>query len=145
MSVDVASRDVKGLRIRGQRGHPEVRAALIRFAIWLRRHREFPTLLPVYLISGDQVRTSEGKLCSASFFAPDSKLDAPYARIATGDYPRLRRSRGRDSALAAFLHSLAHELVHYDQWLAGTAPTERGVVKKAARTVERYATDVRHP
>ena len=145
MSVDVASRDVKGLRIRGQRGHPEVRAALIRFATWLRRHREFPTLLPVYLIPGDQVRTCEGELCSASFFAPDSKLDAPYARIATGDFPRLRRSRGRDSALAAYLHSLAHELVHYDQWLAGTAPTERGVVQKATRTVERYAMDIRHP
>jgi hypothetical protein len=136
---------VKGLRIRGQRGHPEVRAALIRFASWLRRHREFPKLLPVYLIAGDQVRTGEGELCSASFFAPDSKLDAPYARIATGDFPRLRRSRGRDSALAAYLHSLAHELVHYDQWLAGTAPTERGVVLQATRMVDRYAMDVRHP
>jgi hypothetical protein len=145
MSVRFARREVKGLRIRGQRGHPEVRAALIRFAGWLRRHREFPTLLPVYLIAGDQVRTGEGELCSASFFAPDSKLDAPYARIATGDFPRLRRSRGRDSALAAYLHSLAHELVHYDQWLAGTAPTERGVDRKATRTVENYAMHVRHP
>src|SRR6266581_904740 len=111
MSANGVRRDVRGLRIRGQRGHPEVRAALIRFASWLRRHRKFPTLLPVYLIAGDQVRTCKGELCSASFFAPDSRLDAPYARIATGDFPRLRRSRGRDSAL-----------VHYDQWLAGTAP-----------------------
>jgi len=145
MSVDVAGRGLRGLRIRGQRGHPEVRAALIRFARWLRRHREFPTLLPVYLIPGEQVRTGEGEVCSASFFAPDSKLDAPYARIATGDFPRLRRSWGRDCALAAYLHSLAHELVHYDQWLSSRAPTERGVVLKAKRTVERYAMDVTHP
>src|SRR6266571_8131172 len=94
------------------------------------------------LIPGEQVRTGEGELCSASFFAPDSKLDAPYARIATGDFPRLRRSWGRDCALAAYLHSLAHELVHYDQWLSSRAPTERGVVLKAKRTVERYAMDV---
>ena len=143
--MKVAPHDVKGLRIRGQRGHPEVRAALIRFAAWLRRHREFPTLLPVYLIAGDQVRTGEGELCSASFFAPDSKRDTPYARIATGDFPKLRRSRGRDSALAAYLHSLAHELVHYDQWLVGKPPTERGVVRKAIRTLKEYSMDVRHP
>ena len=145
MGANGARCDQKGLRIRGQRGHPEVRAALIRFAGWLRRNREFPTILPVYLLAGDQVRTVEGDLGSASFFAPDSRLDAPYVRIATGDFPKLRRSRGQDSAIAAFLHSLAHELVHYDQWVAGSALTERGVVRKASRTVEQYARTTRHP
>ena len=145
MSKSVVHHRVKGLRIRGHRGHPEVKLAFIRFACWLRKNRAFPTLLPVYLIPGTHVRTLDGRLCSASFFAPDSKRDIPYIRVATGDFPTWRRSKGRDGALAAFLCSLAHELVHYDQWLAGVVLTERGVVRNARQTVDRYAMDVRHP
>lgn len=135
----------KGLRIRGHRGHPEVKAAFIRFARWLRSQRSFPTLLPVYLLPGEHVRTIHGEFCSASFFAPDSRADAPYIRVATGDYPALRRKRGRDNALAAMLASFAHELVHYEQWLSGASLNERGVTRRAARTVQAYAASVRRP
>jgi hypothetical protein len=139
------SRPVAGIRVRGQRGHPEVRAAIIRFARWLREHRSFPTVLPVYLSSGEMVRTIEGELGSASFFAPYSKKDAPYVRIATGDYPETRRRRGRDNALAGYLASLAHELVHYDQWLNDEELHERGVRRQANRVVDQYAKAVDRP
>ena len=39
-----------GLRIRGARGHPEVRGALIRYAKWLRKQYGFPVLVH-YIIS----------------------------------------------------------------------------------------------
>ena len=134
-----------GLRIRGHRGHPEVRTAFIRFAAWVRMRQRFPTPLPVYLLPGEHVRTIDGRRCSASFFAPLSRRDAPYIRVATGDYPALLRERGRNNALAAFLVSFAHELVHYEQWVRRGAIRERGVSKRASETVRQYSKDVDRP
>jgi len=84
-------------------------------------------------------------ICRASFFAPFRRDVEPYIRLATGDYPALKKSRGRDRALAAFLCSLAHEIVHYEQWLAGDDLSERKAVRKSLRLVELYNRDVDHP
>ena len=134
-----------GLLIRGQRGNAEVRVALIRFARWARRHFEFPIRLPVYLNGKPRFRTSEGQWVTASFFAPFSREVEPYIRIATGDFLLLRKAKGRNNALAAFIHSLCHELVHYQQWLETGKTTERGVVRRAASILQEYADDARRP
>jgi hypothetical protein len=65
--------------------------------------------------------------------------------VATGDYPELRRRFGRDNALAAYLNSIAHEIVHYQQWIDSGEVWERGVISRASRIVDAYATHVRHP
>jgi hypothetical protein len=122
-----------------------VRAALIRFARWLRKNYEFPIRVPVYLFPTEQIVTMHGQRVSASFFAPYDRNEEPFIRIATGDYGELKRECGRDNALAAFLHSFAHEFVHYQQWVATGKTSERGVVARAARIVEGYATSKRHP
>src|SRR5262245_11522701 len=106
-----------GLRIRGARGNAEVRRALVRFARWLRQEHAFPIRVPVYLHPQAYVETMHGRKSSASFFAPWDRGVEPYIRIATGDYPSLKAERGRDDALAAFITSLAHEIVHYQQWV----------------------------
>ena len=38
----------QGLRIRGDRGHPVVHRALVRYARWLRIHVEFPIRVHAY-------------------------------------------------------------------------------------------------
>jgi len=134
-----------GLRVRGARAHPELRGAIIRFARWLRTQYEFPVRVPVYLLAGDQVLTMHGHKCSASFFAPWSKKDEPYIRIAAGDYEEYRAEHGRDNALAAYLGSFAHEVVHYLQWIRTNEISERGVAVKASKMVRRYALTVDHP
>ncbi len=134
-----------GLRIRGHRGHPEVRGAVIRYARWLRREFEFPMRVPVYLLPGPVVHTMHGKRCSASIFLPWNRAIEPYIRVATGDFPDLRRRRGRDNALAAFLGSLSHEVLHYRQWVETGNAWERGVAARASRLVHRYAETVDHP
>jgi len=101
--------------------------------------------VPVYLLSGKSVRTSEGQLVSASIFLPWNRKLEPYIRIATGEFQALRRARGRDNALAAHLHSLSHEIVHYRQWVETGRAWEQGVVTKAKGLVERYARTVDHP
>jgi hypothetical protein len=134
-----------GLHIRGHRGHPEVRAAFIRYATWIRQHYEFPIRVPVYLLPGEFVTTMHGDRCSASFFAPWDRNEEPYIRVATGDYPQLLASRGRDDALAACLCSLSHEVVHYRQWIETGEMWERGVLRRARSMVDRYALTVDHP
>ena len=134
-----------GLRICGYRGHPAVRAALLRYASWLRSQLEFPVRVPVYLLAGKSVRTVDGRLGSASIFLPWNRKVEPYIRIATGDFQELRRAHGRDNALAAYLSSLSHEIVHYRQWVETGRSWEEGVVTKAKRLVDRYARTVDHP
>lgn len=136
-----------GLRIRGSRGHPEVCAALVRFAKWLRANYEFPMRVPVYLSPCETVTSIHGEEGTASFFTPFDHNVEPYIRIATGDYGACKEKEGRDNALAGFLASLAHEVIHYQQWVSGGHATvsERGVIRKASIVVNQYALTVDHP
>lgn len=135
----------RGLRIRGERGNPEVREALIKFARWLRQVYDFPVRVPVYLLPGEQVVTDNGDRCSATFFAPWKTTEEPYIRIATGDCPKLKRERGRNNALAAFVCSMAHEVVHYQQWVHKNDLAERGVSARARRLLRRYSQTTGRP
>jgi hypothetical protein len=134
-----------GLRVRGHRGNPAVRAALCRYARWLRTQCEFPIRVPVYLLPTERVTTMHGERGSASIFLPWKRTVEPYIRIATGDYRRIARSWGRDNALASYLSSLSHEVLHYKQWIETGRSWERGVPAKALKIVERYAQTVDHP
>jgi hypothetical protein len=135
----------RGLRIRGSRGHPEVRGAYVRFARWLRKSYEFPIRVPVYLSQRCILTTIHGEPAVATFLAPFDREAEPYIRIATGDYPAVEAERGRDDALAEFIHSLAHEIVHYFQWVETGETTERGVCVRARTMLRRYACTVDHP
>jgi len=115
-----------------------VAKALARFGAWLRESHDFPMRVPVYLLPGDHVVTLDGVRVSASFFAPFDRNVEPYIRIATGDYAALRAERGRDSALASFIISFAHEIIHYQQWLKTGNTTERGVSRKAVSLLRQY-------
>ncbi len=140
-----ANQQRTGLRIRGHRGEPEVRAALIRYARWLRKQYDFPIRVPIYLLPGRFVKTIDRELVSASFFAPWSREEEPYIRIATGDYKDLKAVRGRDNALAAFIVSMSHEVVHYQQWISTEEIWESGVSRKASGMLRRYSSTVAHP
>lgn len=133
-----------GIRIRGHRGHPDVRDALIRYAQWLRREYDFPIRVPVYLQPGEYI-IADGKQCSAAFFAPFNRNQEPFIRIATGDYSLLQRAEGRDNALASFIVSMSHEVVHYLQWLDTGDCWERGVARRAVSMLRRYEKTVERP
>jgi hypothetical protein len=133
------------MRICGQRGDPVVARALVRYAAWLRKRHSFPIRVPVYLLPGDVLLTRGGQTASASFFAPYDRDVEPYIRIATGDYPKLCRESGRDNALAAYIVSLSHELIHYWQWIETGTIWERGVVLRARGMLQKYADAVRKP
>lgn len=135
----------RGLHIVGARGNAEVRGAIIRFARWLRGQYNFPMRVPVYLRPEPVLISMYGTKCSASFFAPWNRKEEPYIRIATGDYPQLKRQVGRDNALAGYLGSLAHEVIHYQQWIESNQTSEKGVARRADRIVDRYSRVVARP
>ena len=131
-----------GLRIRGNRGNKEVRQALIRYARWLRSKYEFPIRLPVYLSPHKFAVMPDDRECSAGFFAPLDRNTEPLIRIYTGDYTELKKDIGREGALAHFVVSLSHELLHYQQWRATGDAWERGVAARAVRMLRQYEKEV---
>jgi len=135
----------RGLRIVGRRGHQEVRDALVRFAPFLRLRFAFPIRVPAYLSSRHWLRTIEGEIASASFFAPFDLTVEPYIRIATGLYESEKAEIGRDNALAGYLCSLAHEVLHYQQWIKTGTTWEHGVPETAEALVDEYALTTDHP
>ncbi len=108
------------------------------FVRWLRRQYPFPVRVPVYLSPAPQVVTVHGDRRSASFFAPWDRNVEPYIRVATGEFPSLRRRWGRNRAAVSHLISLAHEVLHYEQWVRGQRLSERGIAQKASAVVGRY-------
>ena len=139
-----------GLRTRFEKGvDPEVRGACLRFCAWLRTEYFFPIRIPIYFKKSEYIKAKDGDLVSATFWGPLDKQVEPYARIATGDYQKMKEKRGRDNALASILMSVAHELTHYFQWINDIELTEIGSERQAtnyARIIlDEYADVVDHP
>ena len=131
----------------GQRGHPEVRKCLIRFAAWLRKEYDnFPVRLNVYLSPRRFIISKiDGDKCVGTIWIPDSKAEYPYIRIETGDYDDRKKQEGRDNALAGDIRVLCHEIIHYWQWLDKDDMWEQGVNRKAAKMLRRYEQTTDHP
>ncbi|MFE4243802.1 hypothetical protein [Peribacillus butanolivorans] len=108
-----------GLRVRCEQGvNSRVRQACLNFAIWLRINKKFPIRCVVYIKKDYQIKTLDTKeMVSATFFAPYDKDVEPYIRVATGDYEELVSERGEEDAVFAILNSMAHEIIHYQQWI----------------------------
>ena len=101
--------------------------------------------VPVYLSPRELITTIHGTKVAASFFAPWNRNEEPYIRIATGEYPSLKKEIGRDNALAAFIDSMSHEVIHYRQWIETGDIWERGVARKAVAMLRRYELTADHP
>ncbi len=135
-----------GIRLRFEPGvDNEVRRAILEFTKWLRHHIEFPIRLPVYVKKSDRIRSIDGELVSATFFAPWDKDVEPYIRIATGDYPELVNERAKDNALASILGSLGHEICHYEQWLKDKPFNCGGASRRATSLLNKYSETREHP
>jgi len=121
-----------GLRLKSDKNvDPEVRRACKEFCKWLRTEYFFPVRIPIYLKGKKQIKAMDGEFVSATFFGPYDLKSEPYIRVSTGDYEELLDQRGRDNALVAILHSIAHELTHYFQWINGIELTPVGEERQA--------------
>jgi hypothetical protein len=130
-----------GLRLRCERGvSPEVRMVCIKFCKWLRTQIDFPIRVVIYLKKDYQIRNITTKeMVSATFLAPYDKDVEPYIRIATGDYYDLIKERGKKDALYAMLDCIAHEIIHYQQWLEDKKLNEEDAEEQGYKLVDRYS------
>jgi len=108
-----------GLRVKCEQGvNSNVRQSCLDFAKWLRLYMEFPIRVVVYLKKAQQIKTKDRlEMVSATFLGPYNKDEEPYIRVATGDFEELLLDRGEENAIFAILNSMAHEIIHYQQWL----------------------------
>lgn len=131
-----------GLRITSMKGiNPEVRRACLEFIKWLRTQMDFPIRVVIYLKRDYRIKNKDTKeSVTATFFAPYTHDEEPYIRIATGDYDELLNEIGKDNALFSYLHSIAHEIVHYKQWLIDPMCefSEEEADLKAERLIDKY-------
>lgn len=146
--IDIATRT--GLRLRIEKEvNPEVRRACLEFARWLRKEYYFPVRVPVYIKAAKFIKAVDGDEVSATFFWPFERDVEPYIRVATGDYYDLEVENGEDNALAAILHSIAHELTHYYQWILSKEMTvdeeEKQAVRIASYVIGKYRLTRDHP
>ncbi|MGG4199639.1 hypothetical protein [Peribacillus frigoritolerans] len=72
------------------------------------------------------------------FFAPYDKTVEPYIRITTGDYEELVSERGKNDALWAILSSMAHEIIHYQQWLEDKEMDEKEAENGIEESLDSY-------
>lgn len=112
---------------------PEVKRACREFLVWLRRQYVFPIRVPIYLKAVEKIEARDGEMVSATCFLPFDKCVEPYIRIAVGDYYAIRAKKGQDTALAAILSSIAHELTHYFQWVNDITLTLIGEERQATQ------------
>lgn len=131
-----------GLRVRYDDDvQPEVRIGCIQFLRWIRKKMLFPIRVNVYIKSDYLIRTKISKeLVPAVFWSPSSLEDEPHIRVATGDYIESLEKYGHYNTMASIYNSIAHELIHYTQWLVNPAfkNGEREANKKAKEIVTEY-------
>jgi hypothetical protein len=139
-----------GLRFRFQNNvDKNVRRACIEFGKWLRNNYYFPIRVVIYFKSAQYIKSIDGEYVSAIFFEPYNKIDEPYIKIACGDLYIMIEAWGEDSALAAILGSVAHELTHYFQWINDINLTDIGMERQASyyskKIIEEYSKTREHP
>lgn len=139
-----------GIRLKfDNRVNPEVRRSCKEFVNWLREQYYFPLRVPVYIKSLPAVKAMDGDFVSATFFEPYDYNVEPYIRVATGNYTFTGSVQEKDNELASILHSVAHELTHYFQWVNGIKLTECGYERQATRyaglILDEYAETRKHP
>ncbi len=139
-----------GLRVRYAADlNPEVKQSICRFISWVREEYDFPMRVVVYVKADKSIIARDKTLVNGTFTSSNDPYTEPYIRVATGDYLKNKQKWGRDDALATILHTIAHELTHYYQWLNKLNQTERGEECQATRyshkIIRQYACVVDHP
>lgn len=130
-----------GLRLRCEKGvNEEVRNVVIYFCQWLRIEYDFPIRVVIYLKKAYRIKTIEThELVTGSFFGPFNKNEEPYIRVAAGDFNELVQDWGKIDAFFAILQTIAHEIVHYFQWLHDREFDEDEASNQAQAIINRYA------
>lgn len=123
-----------GIKIDYDNGvNEEVRCAISCLIDWLRKNYNFPIRVRIYVKKSSLVKARDGDLVPYLFFWPYNREDEPYIKLATGDFYKLKKKRGRDDALATILTALLRNFTHYFRWLNNIQLTPIGEERQATK------------
>jgi len=130
-----------GLRVRYDKEvQTEVRNDCVQFINWIRKKMSFPIRVTIYIKSDYLIKTRITKeLVPAVYWAPNSLENEPHIRVATGDYAESLQKYGYYDTIASIFDSIAHELIHYKQWLVN--PTFKNGEREANRKAKEIVTE----
>ena len=127
----------------------DLKLACRHFIQWVKKEYYFPIPLCINLKKQALLKTRDGGTAVGTFFEPTDDSVLPHIRIATGDYPDLLDSLGRDDVIATILTVIAHEMTHYFQWINALPLTERGRERQSTQyshfILDEYSQTRAHP
>lgn len=134
----------QGLSLHFEKGiEPQFRTLCMQFAAWLRKHYSFPVHINIYIKDCEKIRLVGGQMAYGGFRYFENR--PPYIRIPARVEPEVREAYEDMDIHYAILGSLAHELTHYYQWVAGSAQTEAVSERQANyfrfRIIEQFCKD----
>ena len=104
-----------------KRVNKEVKRACLNLQKWLSKNIYFPVKLCVYIRKSRRVVTANGESVVGRLSVPKNRKNIKngeiFAEVAIGDYKELLNKEKKPVALAQLLTTIAHEIVHYFQWI----------------------------
>jgi hypothetical protein len=129
----------KGIIIKNNSVNSEIIKECVEFAKWYQKRIQHSIPVVVSLENAEYVITKKTKeKVSAIFWGPYDKNESAKIIIATGEYDYLVKKYGKFNALKAILGSLAHELIHYQQWIENRKANEQEARNKGKELVFQY-------
>jgi hypothetical protein len=119
---------------------PQVKQCILSFGKWLRKNTEFPKKMIVYIKNNTVLQSTSGA-SQGIFYAPYDKNRYPHIKIAVGDFEQEVSRYGSASVLKSNLNTIAHEIVHYQQWIQNTPFKEREAISKGENLLNQFIRD----
>lgn len=129
-----------GLRIRCLDGiELQLREIVIEFGKWIRTELDFPVTVTVYLRSKYISKINNKETFLSAFYVPDSRGYNPYIRVDVENHKD--NLNNINEFRKSILVSIAHEIIHYMQWLEELDFCEEDAENKSEQLVEKFLED----
>lgn len=138
-----------------KRVNKEVKRACVNFQKWLSKNIFFPVKLYVYIRNSEHVKTTKGESVVGRLSVPKNYKNIEngdvFAEISVGDYKKLLNTKNKSVALADILDPIAHEIIHYFQWInneiIGYLPyfKEKDAIKYSTKLLLEYSKLEKYP
>ncbi len=119
--------------------NPYIKLAFKEFRKWLKNKISFPIKINIYVTSSYRVVTKKQIKATGIFTIPSTKNKYPFIKLATADFEDLKSEVGYYNGMMSILHTFAHEVIHYQQWIREQSFNERLADKEATKLVEEYS------
>lgn len=116
-----------------------IKLAYKEFNKWIKTYMNLVKVLHVFIKEDYNILSRNKESAIGLFGYPNGRNKYPYIKLAIGDFEDLCFKNGEYIAIMSILHTYAHELVHFEQWLDNKPSLEKKADKKATKLVEDFS------